>query len=122
MRVASKFAARAVLLASITLCPVGQAFAQEVAQPAPAPEQGDPHSRPGSEIVVTGVLQRERLDALSGVAVLSGEELAAKVRPSLGETLARTPGVSATSFGPTASRPIGTSALAAAERSLAALP
>ena len=106
MRVASKFAARAVLLASITLCPVGQAFAQETAPPAPAPEQGDTHSRPGSEIVVTGVLQRERLDALSGVAVLSGEELAAKVRPSLGETLARTPGVSATSFGPTASRPI----------------
>ena len=106
MRVAPKIAARAILLAGIASSPPSVAFAQEAPSSAPAPEQGDPHSRPGSEIVVTGVLQRDRVDALSGVAVLSGEELAAKVRPSLGETLARTPGVSATSFGPTASRPI----------------
>jgi iron complex outermembrane receptor protein len=45
-------------------------------------------------------------DVLGGISVVSGEELAADVRPSIGETLARQPGVSASSFGPTASRPI----------------
>ena len=106
MRVAPGFV-RALLLAGVALVPLGPAWAQTSAQvPPTAADDGDPHERPSNEIVVTGVLQRERVDALSGVAVLSGEDLAAKVRPSLGETLARTPGVSATSFGPTASRPI----------------
>jgi iron complex outermembrane receptor protein len=40
------------------------------------------------------------------VAVVQGADLAQALRPSLGETLAHTPGVSATSFGPTASRPV----------------
>ena len=43
---------------------------------------------------------------LGGVSVLDGEDLAKEMRPSIGETLARQPGVTATSFGPTASRPI----------------
>jgi iron complex outermembrane receptor protein len=58
------------------------------------------------DVVVTGVLQRSERDVLSGTSVVTGEELARDLRPSLGETLARQPGVSATSFGPTASRPI----------------
>jgi iron complex outermembrane receptor protein len=43
---------------------------------------------------------------LSGVAVLQGSHLDQALRPSIGETLEHTPGVSATSFGPTASRPV----------------
>ena len=35
-----------------------------------------------------------------------GAELTQALRPTLGETLSRTPGVSATSFGPNASRPV----------------
>lgn len=58
------------------------------------------------EIVVTGALPTARKDMLSGVAVVQGEELVQALRPSVGETLAHTPGVSATSFGPSASRPV----------------
>jgi iron complex outermembrane receptor protein len=98
---------RLLLLAGAGLTPLTVAAAQTADEAAP-PEAADAgqHDRPGNEIVVTGVIQRNRVDALSGVAILSGEELAAKARTSIGETLAHTPGVSATSFGPTASRPI----------------
>lgn len=69
-------------------------------------EQDSYHSGNDQDIVVTGALQVSRKDALSGVAVLTSDELASAMRSSLGETLADTPGVSATSFGPNASRPV----------------
>jgi|ThiBiot_300_plan_2_1041538.scaffolds.fasta_scaffold06304_3 iron complex outermembrane receptor protein len=79
--------------------------AQEV--PPTATQKDDSyHSDPGRDIVVTGVLPIARQDMLSGVAVLEGADLTQKMRPSIGETLSRTPGVSATSFGPSASRPV----------------
>lgn len=78
-------------------------------QPAAETETNEPHSRRSHDdeeaIVVTGV-RRDAADILGGVSVVSGAELARELRPSIGETLARQPGVSATSFGPTASRPI----------------
>ncbi len=55
------------------------------------------------EIVVTGVRD---LDILAGTSVLSGEALQRDLRPQIGETLTRLPGVSATSFTPGASRPV----------------
>jgi iron complex outermembrane recepter protein len=64
------------------------------------------HSEDDRDIVVTGALRVSRQDALSGVAVITSDELASAMRPSLGETLTDTPGVSATSFGPNASRPV----------------
>ncbi len=60
----------------------------------------------GPEVIVTGALERSERDVLQGTSVLTGEALTRDLRPSIGETLARLPGVSATSFGPTASRPI----------------
>jgi iron complex outermembrane receptor protein len=83
------------------------------AQPAPAPAEPeaaqpatrDHHPSGSQDIVVTGV-RRNREDVLGGITVLSAEALAREVRPTIGETLARQPGVSATSFGPNASRPI----------------
>lgn len=82
-------------------------YAQDTASTAPVADQDDSyHNEPSRDIVVTGVLPRSRQDMLSGVAVLEGDELTQKLRPSIGETLARTPGVSATSFGPSASRPV----------------
>jgi len=60
----------------------------------------------GNEIIVTGVLQTSEKDVLAGTSVVKGEELTRDIRPSIGETLAKQPGVSATSFGPSASRPI----------------
>ena len=43
---------------------------------------------------------------LTGASVVAGEELTREMRSTIGETLARQPGVSATSFGPNASRPV----------------
>ena len=67
--------------------------------------QDDDHHDHGDDIVVTGI-RRKAGDVLGGLSVLDGEELARELRPSIGETLARQPGVTASSFGPTASRPI----------------
>jgi iron complex outermembrane receptor protein len=72
----------------------------------PAPQDQKRPANQGDEIVVTGLLQQSEKDVLSGTSIVSGEELTRDLRPSIGETLARQPGVSATSFGPSASRPI----------------
>lgn len=63
------------------------------------------HPDEDQAIVVTGV-KRQAGDILGGVSVLDKEELTHDMKPSLGDTLADLPGVSASSFGPTASRPI----------------
>jgi iron complex outermembrane receptor protein len=68
--------------------------------------QGDHHSAAAAEIIVTAPFTRNRNDILSGTTVMQGADLIQAMRPTLGETLERTPGVSATSFGPNASRPI----------------
>jgi iron complex outermembrane recepter protein len=75
---------------------------------AEAPVPGDAakaHPDEDQAIIVTGV-KRAAGDVLGGVSVLDKEELAHDLKPSLGDTLADLPGVSASSFGPTASRPI----------------
>ncbi|MEO6582431.1 MAG: TonB-dependent receptor, partial [Sphingomicrobium sp.] len=72
---------------------------------APAPTADAAHKDHDSEIIVTGV-RRNAGDVLSGISVLDQEDLTRQVRPSIGETLARQPGVSSTSFGPTASSPV----------------
>jgi iron complex outermembrane recepter protein len=98
--------------------PIGEA---EAASPASQPEErddqgyvtatrpsrsaGDPHADHTQDIIITG-FARNREDVLSGTSVVSGAELARELRPTIGETLARQPGVSATSFGPNASRPV----------------
>jgi iron complex outermembrane receptor protein len=73
--------------------------------PAPEAAADGPHADHTQEIVVTG-FKRNREDILSGTSVVSGGELVRELRPTIGETLARQPGVSATSFGPNASRPV----------------
>lgn len=94
---------RSVLLAAV-LVPLAAAPARAAAD-APGGAD-DPHTHTPADIVVTGAIERNRQDVLSGVAVLQGAELDHALRSSLGETLDGTPGVSATSFGPTASRPV----------------
>lgn len=69
------------------------------------PPPTDYHAADGEEIVVTG-FRRNREDVLSGTSVVTGEELTRDLRPTIGDTLSHQPGVSATSFGPHASRPI----------------
>ncbi len=70
-------------------------------------EDGPPdHDPKGTEIIVTAPFVRDRMDVLSATSVLTGDKLTRDLRPTIGETLARLPGVSATSFGPNASRPV----------------
>jgi iron complex outermembrane receptor protein len=86
--------------------PVAQAG--EAAPPpaaAPRPPRSAGHHQESQEIIVTGNYVRE-LDVLSGSSVLAGADLLRDVRPQLGDTLARLPGVSSTSFSPGASRPV----------------
>ena len=87
------------------------AAAQDTGTPEPeaavgpaARDHGD-HGDQESAIVVTGT-RRKREDVLSGISVMTGQTLAENLRPTIGETLASLPGVSATSFGPNASRPV----------------
>jgi iron complex outermembrane receptor protein len=59
------------------------------------------------EIVVTaGPDERQAVEVAQPVSVLSGTQLSERLQPTLGETLAREPGVSSTYFGPGASRPV----------------
>jgi iron complex outermembrane receptor protein len=99
------------------LAPLAPAAAQDTANqplatPAPAPAApaapaARNHNRHDhdNEIIVTGI-RKVAGDVLGGVSVIDREELVREVRQSMGETLARQPGVSSTSFGPTASAPI----------------
>ncbi len=78
-----------------------------VASPAFADERDTDFHRPEStDIIVTAPIQRDRMDVLAGTSVLTGAQLTTALRPTIGETIEHTPGVSATSFGPNASRPI----------------
>lgn len=78
-----------------------------LAQTAPTPDAGDQaYHDDQPAIVVTALIPRKQGDILSGTTVVSGEKLTRELRPTIGETLARQPGVSATSFGPNASRPV----------------
>ena len=59
------------------------------------------------EIIVTGSpLNRSVDEAITGVSVLSGDELSDRLATTIGETLKSEPGVSSTFFGAGASRPI----------------
>lgn len=102
MRLSSLFASCSVLAAVVVAVPAR-------ADEAPGREDGgrsDIHTQPSSEIVVTAPFQRDRQDILSGVSVVQGAQLTQALRPTIGETLQRNPGVSSTSFGPNASRPV----------------
>lgn len=97
-----------MLLTLATILATQVTSAQTDVSPAPPsarPRISDHDAAQNNDIVVTGI-RRNREDILGGVTVLSGEDLARELRPTIGETLQRQPGVSSTSFGPNASRPI----------------
>lgn len=94
-----------LLALAVALVPTTVSAQTEPAPDAAPAAQDDDHHDHDEDIVVTGV-RRKAGDVLGGLSVLDAEELAKELRPSLGETLARQPGVTASSFGPSASRPI----------------
>ncbi len=69
-------------------------------------DQNSAHSQPSTEIIVTAPYERDRELIANAVTVLQGDALQLQLRSTIGETLARQPGVSASFFGPSASRPI----------------
>src|ERR1044072_2158153 len=96
-------------VASLALALPATAHAAASDTPTPTASADDTQSTTaskGDEIVVTGVLEQSEKDVLAGTSIMKGEELTRDLRPSIGETLAKQPGGSATSFGPSASRPI----------------
>jgi iron complex outermembrane recepter protein len=98
MKVFPLLASSALLSTMLIAAPV---FAQE--QDTEATQDDDFHKDDG--IVVTAPYF-ERLDILAGTSSLSGEALAAETEGQIGEMLTKLPGLSATSFGPGASRPV----------------
>ena len=90
------------IIASIGLFPSSAAFANGS---APDKAHGDAHADHTDEIVVAGHPPVD-FGLLASTASLAGDDLTAQLRGQIGETLARLPGVSATSFSPGASRPV----------------
>lgn len=108
------FVTRLIFLASCAFLAV-PAVGQQGPQPQPEEQPAPPaarddhdehqHHQESDEIVVTAPYASE-LNILAGTSVLSGDDLQRDVRPQIGDTLTRLPGVSATSFSPGASRPV----------------
>ena len=101
-----------LLLASsaVALSLSSQVVAQTSAASAPPAEadatrDGDDFHGPDDDLVVTAPFVRS-LDLFGNVGIVEGDDLAQQLRPQIGETLAREPGVSATSFAPGVSRPV----------------
>ena len=98
------------LVAIAAAIPCSPSSAQAVAAPVAdgadvATGPAHPDSEDEQQIVITGTRQRSP-DVLGGVSVLDEDEMTHDLKPSLGDTLADMPGVSASSFGPSSSRPI----------------
>jgi iron complex outermembrane receptor protein len=74
------------------------------AQGTPAPPPENPAAT-GDVIVVTGRHTRSD-DILGNVNVLGGDSLVQDIRPTIGETLAKQPGVSTSGSGPNVARPV----------------
>jgi iron complex outermembrane receptor protein len=72
-------------------------------------EQGkeDPAAKELDEVVVSSTpLKKSLFDSAQSISVLDEQQLLLNSRPSLGETLSNQPGISSTSYGQGASRPI----------------
>ena len=91
---------------TLSLLLAGAARADPADAPAGTSSDDSSDTAQPRDVIVTAPIQTSERDVLQGTSVLSGEELTRELRPTIGETLARQPGVSATSFGPNASRPI----------------
>ena len=88
--------------ATATAAPTPAPSAQSTGNP---PDQSAADETQGNAIVVTGTRVRSD-DILGNVNVLGGDSLVRDVRPTLGETLAKQPGVSTSGSGPNVARPV----------------
>ncbi len=95
----------------LSLIALAATFPSQAQTPAPAAPHT--HSHAADEpiqlenyVVSATPFRRDQAELAATTHVLSGGALAQSIRGSLGETLADQPGISATSFGPGASRPV----------------
>lgn len=102
----SLFATLLAGVAAPTLAQTGPASPAVAPTPGIAAPGAQIHGPTDPEIIVTAPYLRDRKLVATAVSVLQGDALLRETRSTLGETLARQPGVSATFFGPNASRPI----------------
>lgn len=72
----------------------------------PSPALGDDHVHLENMVVTATPLPRNQAELVSATTVLTGRALQMKRQPTLGDTLSEEVGMSATSFGPGASRPV----------------
>lgn len=104
---------RSALLALLLMSPA-PVLAADVVPAAPdaagaaegAPPADHQHGEADPEIIVTSPFARDRRLVATAVTVVQGDVLQRAMRSTIGETLARQPGVSSSFFGPNASRPI----------------
>lgn len=99
------------LMALVPVHAMAAPTARDGAAPAPAAPPlaaapADAQDAPRDDIIITAPVQRREDEVLQGTSVLRGDALTRSLRPTIGETLAQLPGVSATSFGPNSSRPV----------------
>src|SRR3546814_2011127 len=76
---------RSLLLAGVALAAASAAHAQT---------SRDDDAMPAN-IIVTAPMEQSEADVLSGTSIVSGAELTRSVKPTIGETLAHQPGVTA---------------------------
>ncbi|CAB0149523.1 putative TonB-dependent receptor [Pseudidiomarina piscicola] len=88
--------------------PLALLVMQALASPANADEQAQEHQHQDTEVIVISAspLNRTELNSAQPISVLSGDELREKQAHTLGETLAKEPGINATHFARVASSPI----------------
>ena len=96
----------AALLTTVALPAFAETSVAVAAVNADSADGSSLHSSVSNEIIVTAPYARDRATTLSGVTVLQGTDLTRELRGTIGDTLSRQAGVSSTSFGPNASRPI----------------
>ncbi len=86
------------------------AFARGQTQPAtasaPEPEKDKDVVKLDSMVVSSGADPKTAFDLAQGTSILAGDSLRERLQATLGETLAASPGVSSTYYGPAASRPV----------------
>lgn len=96
----------ALLATTLLTLPALPAFAQTAPHAErDASSRSTVHGDADADVVITAPYVAD-LDLLAGSSVVSGDELVRDIRGQIGDTLTRVPGVSATSFGPGASRPV----------------
>jgi iron complex outermembrane recepter protein len=93
---------RSLFLSSVVL----SFIAATPALASDAPPADDTHPAASTDLIVTAPFNRDRAAVLAGTSVLTGDALTRDVRMTIGDSLTHLPGVSSTSFGPNAARPI----------------